>query len=174
MSTIINIFGAPGAGKSTIASGLFYQMKKFGYNVELAFEWIKFKVYQEDAYPFKDQIYTFAKQNKQINQLTMQVDYIITDSPLLLSLLYGKNECKAFHDLVLYCYYKNKNYNFVVERNHNYQSIGRYQNEKESQELHKDILKILNTYHIPFTLVKSTNALETIIDDLKLKEQNFK
>ena len=61
MTKVINLFGGPGAGKSTIAAGLFYNMKIAGYNVERADEWIKDKVYEGTKYPFKDQLYTFAK-----------------------------------------------------------------------------------------------------------------
>ena len=61
MTKVINLFGGPGAGKSTIAAGLFYNMKIAGYNVERADEWIKDKVYEGTKYPFKDQLYTFFK-----------------------------------------------------------------------------------------------------------------
>ena len=40
MTKVINLFGGPGAGKSTIASGLFYHMKIAGYNVEMTGEWV--------------------------------------------------------------------------------------------------------------------------------------
>jgi dephospho-CoA kinase len=42
----IGLIGAPGAGKTTLSAGLFYHLKMLGYNVELAPELIKFKVYQ--------------------------------------------------------------------------------------------------------------------------------
>ncbi len=32
---VINLWGSPGAGKSTAAAGLFYRMKFADYNVEL-------------------------------------------------------------------------------------------------------------------------------------------
>ena len=41
---IINLIGGPCSGKSTIASGLFYNLKKLGYNCELALEFAKDKV----------------------------------------------------------------------------------------------------------------------------------
>ena len=48
MTKIINLYGAPGSGKSTIASGLFFHMKMAGLNVELASEYIKSKVFEEN------------------------------------------------------------------------------------------------------------------------------
>lgn len=53
MTKIINLFGGPGVGKSTIASGLFYYMKIAGYNVEAPQEWCKQKVYEGTKYPLK-------------------------------------------------------------------------------------------------------------------------
>ena len=32
---VINLWGSPGSGKSTVAAGLFYRMKMADYNVEL-------------------------------------------------------------------------------------------------------------------------------------------
>ena len=44
---IINFYGAPGTGKSTLACELFVYMKKHGYNVELASEYAKECVYEK-------------------------------------------------------------------------------------------------------------------------------
>ena len=50
MSKIINLYGGPGVGKSTTAAGLFYKMKIAGYSCELAYEWIKLKVYENKRF----------------------------------------------------------------------------------------------------------------------------
>ena len=168
MVKLINIYGAPGAGKSTSASGLFFELKKKGYKVELAYEWIKFKVYEGTPYPFQDQIYAFAKQNKQIAQLKNHVDYIITDSPLLMSLHYGKNLPKSFQQLVLDCYNNYENYNFLVKRNHAYQDCGRLQSEQESDAMQKEIEDVLKNNGIPYVVLNSNECVSRIISDLNL------
>lgn len=165
---LINIYGAPGSGKSTTAAGLFYEMKKKHYKVELAYEWIKLKVYEGTPYPFIDQIYTFGKQNKQINQLKNAVDYIITDSPLLLSLYYGKNETEEFKALVRKSYFNYDNYDFIVERNHPYSEYGRNQNEQESDDIQKEIIKTLRDTGVKYNLIKSTNAVNDILKIMNL------
>lgn len=43
---VINIFGGPGVGKSTVAAGLFYRLKCLHYSVELVEEFAKYLVYQ--------------------------------------------------------------------------------------------------------------------------------
>ena len=44
---VINFFGAPGSGKSTIAAGLFFEMKMKQMNVELVTEFAKELCYSE-------------------------------------------------------------------------------------------------------------------------------
>ena len=78
MTKIINLYGAPGSGKSTIASGLFFHMKMAGLNVELATEYAKSKLFEENTYVFKDQLYCFSKQHKKLREMNGKVDYIIT------------------------------------------------------------------------------------------------
>ena len=47
MTRVINLLGAPGAGKSTAAAGLFYRMKKEFLSVELVTEYAKDLIYPE-------------------------------------------------------------------------------------------------------------------------------
>jgi len=138
-------------------------LKKKGLKVELAFEWIKLKLYEGTPYPFVDQVYTFGKQFKQINQLKDKVDYIVTDSPILLSLMYGKSEGKEFLSFVRHCYFKFDNVDFVLERDHAYQSYGRNQNEEESNVMQKEIIKVLRDTGVQYSLIKSSNAVNDIM-----------
>ena len=58
---IINLFGGPGCGKSTTASGIFYELKKRGYECELSPEFAKDKVWEDSLRTLDDQIYIFGK-----------------------------------------------------------------------------------------------------------------
>jgi len=44
---VVNLFGAPGAGKSTGAAYIFSQLKMAGINAELVTEFAKDKVWEE-------------------------------------------------------------------------------------------------------------------------------
>lgn len=88
-TTVINLIGAPGTGKSTLASELFALMKWQGYDVEIVSEYAKELVWEERTETFKNELYLFAKQHHRMFRLKDKVQYIITDRPLILSLFYN-------------------------------------------------------------------------------------
>lgn len=167
MTKIINLFGAPGSGKSTVASGLFYELKLKGLNVEMCNEWIKSKVFEGTPYPFMDQFYASAKQNKKIREMIGKVDYIISEAPLLMGLVYTQTEPKLFSELLVEYFKSYENINFFLERRHEYQTEGRIQNEKEADEVAKLVQQKLNEYDIPYITLQSTEALHRIMEILK-------
>ena len=166
MTVVINLFGAPGSGKSTIASGLFFHMKMGGLNVEMAPEYIKSKVFEENPYPFKDQLYVFAKQNKRLRELCDKVDYIITDSPLLMSLVYNSTEPDLFCDMVVQYYSQYNNMNFLLKREHAYHTEGRVQTEKEADIVGEKLEEHLKKYNIGYTTLPSNESMYNILQIL--------
>lgn len=94
---VINLFAGPGAGKSTTAAGLFYKMKRLSLSVELVTEYAKEKVYENALDIMADQLYLLAKQNRKLDRLQGKVDYVISDSPLLLCAYYGELYGKHKH-----------------------------------------------------------------------------
>lgn len=87
---VINLIGQPGAGKSTVAAGLFFEMKRRGCNVELVTEYTKDVIYENHAFVLEDELLVFSEKYKRIKRLSRSVDYVITDSPLLNSLFYSE------------------------------------------------------------------------------------
>jgi hypothetical protein len=167
LKMIINLFGGPGVGKSTVAADLFCKMKREGYNVELVTEYAKELTYDERFKVLdEDQLYVFAKQHRRILRLKDQVDFIITDSPLLLSIVYaGLNpsiiyDSKIFQDLVLDVNSKYKNMNILLERNENYEykQEGRYQNADEA---------LITDRIIRETMCKYSTSMDEIVSDNK-------
>ena len=88
---LINLFGGPGVGKSTGAAYVFSQLKMRGINCELVGEFAKDKVWEENWVALKNQAYIFGKQYYKIARCADQVDVVVTDSPVLLSLIYNDN-----------------------------------------------------------------------------------
>lgn len=154
--TVINILGAPGVGKSTVAAGIFYELKRRNaFRVELVTEFAKAKVWEESFKTLDDQLYIFAKQQHAMVRLLNKVDVVITDSPLIFSAVYGRlynYPHKALETLILEVFNSYSNFNVLLERPKGveYEEIGRYQSSEESIKVGKDIQLCLDYYRIKY------------------------
>lgn len=166
---VINLIGGPGSGKSTCASGIFYQLKKLGINCELALEFAKDKVWEESIKILDDQLYVFGKQYHKLFRLNGKVDVIITDSPLLISILYNKTPSEFFDKLVVEQYHTFNNLLFFINRAENYQTEGRLQTKEESEGLDNIIKEILQDNNISYDEISCENAVEHIVNVVKTK-----
>ncbi len=159
MTTYINIFGGPGAGKSTTAAAVFYNMKRNGLNVELVTEVAKDFVWEDRIYSLTIQPYVMMKQYKNLVRLQGKVDYVITDAPILFGLLYA-NKFKqklppSYHQFIADCHHQiiAPSINIMLERSHDYDSNGRYQTEQEALQLDDELQGILQDASVDFTKV---------------------
>lgn len=162
---VINLFGGPGTGKSTNAAEIFALLKREGINCELVREYAKDKVWEGHPNLLKDQIYVFAKQNRKLHTVADKVDIVITDSPLLLSVIYGQEYSKTFHDLVYEQFEKYNNLNIFLIRTKNYNPSGRLQTLEEAKEIDWQIKTLLkNTATTYFEIEENTEAPKKIIE----------
>lgn len=160
---VINLWGAPGAGKSTVAAGLFYKMKVAGYKVELVTEYAKDVVWDNRDDLLKDQLYLLAKQNRKLERLRGKVDWCITDSPVLLVLAYMPELYYShFNSLTYDVWNSYTNLNYLLERNHEYKRDGRVQTEEESRIIDEKILDIFSEYDQAYSVINSKDAASTI------------
>lgn len=172
---VVNLIGGPGCGKSTTTAGLFYELKKKGYNCEMSLEFAKDKVYEESFRTMDDQIYIFGKQFHKLWRMKDKVDIIITDSPLVVSLYYNKEESQHFDNFVVEQYNKFNNLLYFIDRGDiEFQESGRLQNKKESIEIDNHIKTILTEKGVEFKTVETCDALDSILKDIEktLKEEN--
>lgn len=167
---VINLFGQPGAGKSTGAAYIFSQLKLRGINAELVTEFAKDKVYEETKEVFNNQIYIFGKQYFRMSRIAKKVDVIITDSPLLLSSFYtsGESYDKELNDLVLKVFNSFNNFNFFIKRIKEYNPSGRFQTEDESDKIAIQMQDFLRGRNIPYKV--ETGDIEGYNNILKLLE----
>lgn len=168
MTKVINIFGAPGSGKSTLTFGLMYYLKLKGIECELAHEWIKSKLYEGSPYPFHDQLYTYAKQNKKLNELQNKVDYIITDSPSVQCVAYIEKEPDSYTPMALDYFNQYDNLNIFLERTHKYQPSGRNQTEEQAEIVGNKIKNMLDELGICYKTLYANTALENILEILNV------
>ena len=164
---VINLFAGPGAGKSTNCAGLFYRLKMLGVNCEMALEYAKDKVWEQSYRTLDNQIYVFGKQLHRLWRLNEQVDVVITDSPLLLSIHYDKTNSENFKNLVMEQFNNFKNLNYFIVRGESYNPKGRTQTLEESKEIDVDVTKILDDNNINYKVISKETALDEIINDLK-------
>ena len=179
MSKIVNLFGGPGIGKSSIAAGITYKLKKKHITCDNPYEFPKLLAWDENHSAIRDQLYVLANQHRGIVKSYGKVDYIILDSPILLSLTYRNyyksNEYpatlygKTFDNLVLETFNQYENINILLERgegNHNEKE--RYQSLDESKELDKAIELSMISNNIPYYVVKvGDNTVKDILKILK-------
>ena len=144
---VINLFGAPGAGKSTGAAIVFAELKKRGVNAELVTEFAKDKTWEHNAMALGCQEYVFGKQSYRLARCRADVDVIVTDSPLPLSLLYVTDPALlgdgAFQKVVMNVFNSYNNLNYYVNRVKPYNPKGRNQTEAESNALAAPLKSLL-------------------------------
>lgn len=167
MTKIINLFGGPGSGKSTITSGLFYELKKRNISCDNPYEFPKQVAWEQNSSQINDQLFIFASQHRGIVRSYGKVDYIILDSPLLLSLAY-KNGYESgypsslydntFDNMVLNIFNQYENINLFLDRPEDFQDEGRFQDYKESLEFDNKIKGILDKHSIEYKTLKVNDS----------------
>lgn len=164
---VLNMFGGPSAGKSTAAAGLFYKMKLNHMSVELVSEYAKKLLYAGRLDQMLDQQeYIFAKQNHLLHTLRDRVDYVITDSPLLLSNVYASDDwacVKPFRELVTATFHTYDNINLVLQRPEApFEKEGRRHNEEESLAIDQSVIKILEDASAQYVYVEHSPGIENV------------
>jgi Cdc6-like AAA superfamily ATPase len=154
---IVNLFGGPGVGKSTIAADVFAQLKHGGHNVELVTEYVKRKVYEGSLNVLNDQIYVFGKQYHSLHILMGTVDIILCDSPLLNSCVYGKPTMDAeiypsFEWFALNVFNSMSNANVLLVRAKPYVTVGRTQDEQAAMLVDRLVADYLRSRGIKHSL----------------------
>lgn len=163
---IVNFLGGPGSGKSTNSARIFAALKDLNYNVELVTEYAKDLTWGESYNVLRDQIYVFGKQQHRIWRLDGKVDIILTDSPLLLSTVYGESETsKEFKDLVVSEYFRRPTINIMLNRVKQYNPKGRNQTLDEAIGLDERIKqRVQEVDKIHLTVDGSETSKETILN----------
>jgi len=155
----LNILGGPCSGKSTSAAGLYYKMKMAHMKCELVGEYAKDLVYSDRTQMLTDnQEMIFAEQHYRLHILKDKVDWAITDTSLLLGLVYPPAWYpQSFKPFVLDMYHAYENVNVYISRPEHFQQYGRNHNEDESKELDNSVINMLDLYNIEYTVFAATD-----------------
>lgn len=173
MTTVINLFGGSGLGKSTTAALVFGHMKLKGLHCELVREFVKEWAWAGKSIKPEDQVTIYENQLAREKLYYGKLDYIVTDSPLLLGPIYQKyysgddpistsvlNGIKqAEKEGVQYM-------NFVLQRNKPFDARGRYETAQQAKEVDELVNQYLSNHLIEFHTITSNDLqrVNEIID----------
>jgi len=154
-TTIINFFGAPSSGKSTAAAQLFCDFKKKNVSCELVTEYVKDWAWEQRPITKYDQLFIVMNQLRRETILFDKVDFIITDSPVLLGCFYDEyynNHQLARHSVLAYLNMIQKqgiiSTNYWLEHQGYQDTSGRYHKLSDCYEINSSMKKWLQDLNI--------------------------
>jgi DNA replication protein DnaC len=148
---VVNIFGGPGSGKSILCASTFSELKWKHITAEMALEYVKDEVWEENRNAISNQLFIFGNQHQRIHRLLDKVDVIIVDSPLLLSILYDKEKNENFKNYIIEKFNSYRNLNIFLDRNNEeFETKGRLHNLEQSIEKDNEMLQILEDNNINY------------------------
>jgi hypothetical protein len=150
---VVNLFAAPGTGKSTTGQILAGLLSIAQYRVEFVPEFAKFATFANNQAALGDPTYMMAKQSNRLHVLRNQpLDFVVMDGPLPTVLLYTPEDYYRHHEpLVMEIFNSYENANFLLESNPDipYQTHGRLQNKQESAALARKLDKLIERHAVP-------------------------
>jgi tRNA uridine 5-carbamoylmethylation protein Kti12 len=175
-ATIINCFGGPGVGKSTLASQLFVELKKKGYLVEQCQEVAKELAWENDTRRLREQLLVFTAQYERLIRVHHLVRYVVTDSPLLLSIIYQPKDYPiSFTNMVYDFFSRFNNFNLVITRTVEFQNVGRLHNLSQSRMKDLEIISLLDKYKEPYLTVsdvRDQTAIPFLLEAIVAQDKN--
>lgn len=140
-------------------------LKTMGYSTEYVSEYAKDAIWHERRDLFdnpENQFFIGANQFYRMNSLIDKVDYIVTDSPLLLSTIYNNSEMlgNKYNEFIYDLYLKKfDGINFLVDRRlFDYDRNGRNESSEESVEIYDKIKMLLNKLHIKYNYIEGSRS----------------
>lgn len=155
-TTIINMFAGPGAGKTTCAWEIASELKKKGFVTEYVPEYAKELVWDKN-YEMLDgslehQRQLLAVQTHRIVRLIGQVDFVVTDAPLMLNSIYFTSgtpeEQRLYRDEVFEKFSSFENFSVFIRRGNNFEQAGRIHDLSQSMQVDQQIKEMLDHYQI--------------------------
>jgi len=171
--TIIQFFGGPGSGKSSVAYKLAGALKSKHINCELVTEVAKDVTWEKNFHQLKNQFFITAKQFDRIRRLEDKVDYIIMDAGLLQNIPYFKDERykKELTQIMINLHKSYKTINFFVNRPMNYDTNGRKEDLQESINIDNLTIQILKNEGIKFKEITPDININNIVTLVELEAE---
>jgi hypothetical protein len=157
---VVNVFGGPGAGKSTFAAGLFCRLKRNHLECELVTEVAKQRIWEGRGHALRNQISILGKQWELIETLLGKVEVVVCDSPVLLCSVYAPAEYpQSFHDLALWAHEAVPSLNVLLNRPAaSYQESGRIQSLSQALEADRRVAELIVGKGLPHTVADNDES----------------
>lgn len=164
----IGLIGAPGVGKTTLASGLFWALKSLGKRVEFCPELVKYKVYRGDdfsAFGFEIQNALEQKNFEQVFSKAHhagELDYVLCEAPLINGHFYSSFYQKNLEHQVLKAIAEEnvRNYGTMIKVHHapeaEYSQVGRKESRAKSLLLEQHIFQVFDEMNHDCRVVDAT------------------
>lgn len=168
---VLNIFGGPGSGKTTLASRLFSALKQHGIESASPEEHAKLAIWSNQPWLLDQQTILLGRTWETLHALHDKVDVVIVDSPIMLCSVYaGNREPICFHQLVADIHRRTDRANLLLQRDPNleYSMNGRRENAREARVVDERIMTTLDLNSEPFTeIARDDDAIENILHSVK-------
>ena len=148
------------------------RLKEKNVDAEMVSEFAKELVYENRGETMKDELYIFAKQSHRLFRVYGKVDVIVTDRPLILTVIYNNmygSKSPELDALVVSEFNKYNHINYYLHRtNPEYQQNGRLQTEDEAQKINTYLRKdVCAKYNIQYTDIDVDDSVsERIVEDI--------
>ena len=165
---VVNLFGVPGAGKSTGAAYVFSKLKMRGINAELVTEFAKDMVWDENRKVLTNQEHIFGSQSYRLDRLRDKVDVVVTDCPLFLTAFYNKSPVlgKEFNTVVKKVFDTYNNMNFFIYQLRDFNEVGRVHTKEQALSMQEPLLKMLDDNHVKYNIIMGEEKDYDMITDV--------
>ena len=183
-SIIINAFAGAGAGKSTACMDICSGLKKAGYSAEYVQEYAKDLVYESsellDGSP-THQFEILLEQMERQDRLVGVVDFVVTDSPILLNGIYNKEITPEYSQMLnhLHAQYEDagcKNFSFFVKRDMNpshFEENGRIHNFTESVKKDQEVKDMLSNHKIFYCSYDYSTIEKVVANAIRTRDKHL-
>lgn len=177
MTVVLNLLGGPSSGKSTLAAELYAKMKHKCLKVEMVREVAKEWAWEGRKIGPFDQMAILGEQIKRESSLYGKVDYIVSDSPVMLGAFYFEyNHGRGFMNNMVKEYYyfaEEKGIKFVnirLRRTKEYEQSGRFETLDEAIKIDQAIYAYIsdNMYDCKHMFNNEAETANIILQELDL------
>lgn len=172
----ISFWGGPGAGKTSMASKLYAEMKARSYKVHFSEESINPWIYQgrvppkgyDDLLLFAQQIHTeeVCLNPRKPGAKSPRADFIITDCPPLMCCVYNRHRKVPYHDQLveIALAYENTypSVHIFVDRPRDYDKSSRFHTREEAEEIDQEMKDCLDQHQLEYRLFHVTKAIQVV------------